>query len=232
MARSKQTLRKAGLNYNAAGAHRQGEPARFPGKPTGKAGKQLAAMSQDTTNDSSSSSSSSSEEGENSQNPSPARRNGVLQNAIRAGRRRRGVGGKARIMVRKPRAPNTTCRHYKPGVWALKEISFYQKEYGLICSKAACARLFREICEDEKKGMRWQSSAILALHEGFEVYLVGLFKDCTLEAIHGRRVTVMPKDMYIALKICGEHDKYANCFKLSFKPREDTRKETDEVNKY
>ena len=70
MAHSKQTLRKAGMNYNAAGAHRQGEPARFPGKPTGKAGAQLAAMSQDGTNDSSSS--SSSEEGENSQNRSPA----------------------------------------------------------------------------------------------------------------------------------------------------------------
>ena len=227
MAHSKETLRKAGLNYNAAGAHRQGELARFPGKPTGKAGKQLAAMSQDTT-----SSSRSSEEGENSQNPSPARRNGVLQNAIRPGRRRRGVAGKSRIMVRKPRAPNTTRRRYKPGVWALKEISFYQKEYRLICSKAACARLFREICEDEKKGMRWQSSARLALHEGFEAYLVGLFEDCILEAIHGCRVTVMPKDMYIALKIRGERDKYANCFKLSFKPWEDTCKETDEVNEY
>ena len=111
----------------------------------------------------------------------------MLQNAINAERHRRGVGGKARILKRKPRDPNTThrCYRYKPGVWALKEISFYQKEYGLICSKVACACLFREICEDEKKGLRWQSSAILALHEGFEAYLVALFEDCTLEAIHG-----------------------------------------------
>ena len=202
------------MNYNAAGAHRQGEPARFPGKPTGKASKQLAAMSQDATNDSS----SSSEEGDNNQNPSPARQNGVVQNAIRAGRCRRGVGGKARILKRKPRDPNTTRCRYKPGVWALKEISFYQKEYGLICSKAACARLFREICEDEKTGLCWQLSAILMLHEGFEAYLVRLFEDCTLEAIHGRRVTVMPKDLFIALKIRGEHDKYANCLKLKYKP--------------
>ena len=117
-------------------------------------------------------------------------------------------------------------------MWALKEISFYQKEYGLICSKAACARLFREICEEEKKGLRWQSSAILALHEGFEAYIVGLFEDCTLEAIHGKRVTVMPKDMYIALKICGERDKYANCFKLAYKPREKDRGETDVAQEY
>ena len=230
MARSKQTLHKAGMNYNAAGAHRQGEPARFPGKPTGKMGKQLAAMSQDATNDSSSS--SSSEEGDNSQNPSPVRQNGVVQNAIRAGRRRHGVGGKARILKRRPRDANTTRRRYKPGVWVLKEISFYQKEYGLICSKAACARLFREICEKEKTGLHWQSSAILTLHEGFEAYLVGLFEDCTLEAIHGRRVTVMPKDLFIALKICGERDKYANCFKLKYKPQEEEHMETDVTQEY
>ena len=110
MARSKQTLRKAGMNYNAAGAHRQGEPARFPGKPTGKAGAQLAVMSQDGTNDSSS---SSSEEGENSQNRSPTRQRGVLQNAINAGRRRHRAGGKARILTRKPRDPNSTRRRYR-----------------------------------------------------------------------------------------------------------------------
>ena len=155
----------------------------------------------------------------------------VIQNAIRAGRRRRRVGGKARILVRKPAVPGVTRRKYKSGVWALKEISFYQKEYGLICAKAAVARLIRELCEDEKAGLRWQSSALLALHEGFEAYLVALFEDCVLEAIHGHRVTVMPKDMYVALKIRGEKDKYANCFKLPYKPRDDA-KETDVTQEY
>ena len=201
----------------------------FLANPQERQASSLKVMSQDATNDSTDS--NSSEEGGNEPNSSPVRRNGILQNAIRAGRRRRGVGGKARIMVRKPAAPGTTRRRYKPGVWALKEVSFYQKEYGLICAKAACARLFRELCE--KKDMRWQASAVMALHEGFEAYLVGLFEDCTLEAIHGHRVTIMPKDMYIALKIRGERDKYANCFKLSFKPREEeSRKETDEVQEY
>ena len=232
MAHSKQTLRKSGMNYNAAGAHRQGTRAKFPGKPTGKAGRQLAMMSQDDTEDSSSGSSDGTieETGEVSNqaaNPVPK----VLQNAIRAGRRRRRVGGKARIMVRKPPAPGTMRRKYKPGVRALKEISFYQKEYGLLCAKMAVARLIREICEEEKKGLRWQSSAILALHEGFEAYLVALFKDCVLEAIHGRRITVMPKDMFIALKIRGEKDKYANCFKLPYNPRDDAP-ETDVTQEY
>ena len=227
MARSKQTLRK-GMNYNAAGAHRQGTPARFPGKPTGKAGRQLAIMSEDTEDSSSASTDETIETSEVSNqavNPVPK----VLQNAIRAGRRRRKVSGKARIMVRKPAAPGTTRRRYKPGVRALKEISFYQKEYGLLCSKMAVARLVRELCE--KKDLRWQSSAVLALHEGFEAYLVALFEDCVLEAIHGRRITVMPKDMFIALKIRGEKDKYANCFKLPYNPK-DNAPETGVTQEY
>ena len=46
------------------------------------------------------------------------------------------------------------------------------------------------------------------LQEGFKDYLVGLFSDCVLEAIHRRRVTVMPKDIHITRRICGEVDKY------------------------
>ena len=82
---------------------------------------------------------------------------------------------------------------------ALKEIRHYQREYSVICSKAAVARLIRELCE--KKDLHWQAKAIMALHEAFEDYLVGLFEDCILEAIHRKRVTVMPKDMFIALRI-------------------------------
>ena len=82
---------------------------------------------------------------------------------------------------------------------ALREIHHYQREYGVICSKAAVARLIRKLCE--KKDLRWQAKVIMALHEAFEDYLVGLFEDCVLEAIHCKRVTVMPKDMFIALRI-------------------------------
>ena len=92
---------------------------------------------------------------------------------------------------------------------ALQEIRHYQKEYGLICSKEACAHLFREICDTKiKEGLCWQASAIAALQEGFEDYLVGLFSDCILEAIHGHRKTVMPKDIHITHRTRGEVDKY------------------------
>ena len=164
----------------------QGTPARFPcrGKPGGKAGKHLVAKSADDNNN-------------------------AVAGTIAVGRRRRVWGGKARIYKR----PATTTeggvtRKYRPGVGALKEIRFYQKEYGLIFSKIACARLFREICEDEKPGLRWQAAAIMALQEAMEDYLANLFCDCVLEAIHGKRVTVMPKDIHITRRIRGETDAY------------------------
>ena len=130
------------------------------------------------------------------------------------------------------RAPGRRC--FKPGVRALKEIAFYQQEYGLLCSKIASARLFWEICQDFKTDLRWQSSACLALQEGYKSYLVALFEDCVLECIHGRRKTIMPKDMHVALRIRGEMDKYTNCFKITMKPKETPHSapEMDEVQEY
>jgi histone H3 len=51
---------------------------------------------------------------------------------------------------------------------------------------------------------RFQGSAILALQEAAESYLVGLFEDTNLCAIHAKRVTIMPKDMQLARRIRGE----------------------------
>ena len=50
---------------------------------------------------------------------------------------------------------------------------------------------------------RWQGSAILALQEAAEAHLVALFEDSNLCAIHGKRVTIMPKDMQLARRIRG-----------------------------
>ena len=125
-----------------------------------------------------------------------------VQNTIKAGKRHRVWGGKARIY----KHPQGVVQKYRPGVGVLKEICHYQREDGVICSKAAVARLIRELCE--KKDLCWQAKTIMALHEAFEDYLVGLFEDCVFEAIHWKRVTVMPKDMFIALRIRGEVDHY------------------------
>ncbi|KAJ3677911.1 hypothetical protein LUZ60_001714 [Juncus effusus] len=65
-------------------------------------------------------------------------------------------------------------------------------------------RLVREIAQDFKTDLRFQSSAVAALQEAAEAYLVGLFEDTNLCAIHAKRVTIMPKDIQLARRIRGE----------------------------
>ena len=62
----------------------------------------------------------------------------------------------------------------------------------------------REIAQDFKTDMRFQSAAIGALQEASEAYLVGLFEDTNLCAIHAKHVTIMPKDLQLARRIRGE----------------------------
>ena len=61
-----------------------------------------------------------------------------------------------------------------------------------------------EIAQDFKSDLRFQSTAVLALQEASEAYLVGLFEDTNLCAIHAKRVTIMPKDIQLARRIRGE----------------------------
>ena len=65
-------------------------------------------------------------------------------------------------------------------------------------------RLVREIAQDFKTDLRFQSKAILALQEAAESYLTGLFEDTVLCGIHGKRVTIMAKDIQLARRIRGE----------------------------
>ena len=94
---------------------------------------------------------------------------------------------------------------YLPGTVALREIRKYQKSTDLLFCKAPFQRLVREIAQDFKSDLRFQSTAVLALQEASEAYLVGLFEDANLCAIHAKRVTIIPKDIQLARRICGEH---------------------------
>jgi histone H3 len=93
---------------------------------------------------------------------------------------------------------------YRPGTVALREIRRYQKSTDLLLKKAPFQRLVREVTGDFKSDLRFQSSAVMALQEASEAYLVGLFEDTNLCAIHAKRVTIMPKDMQLARRIRGE----------------------------
>ena len=93
---------------------------------------------------------------------------------------------------------------YRPGTVALREIRRYQKSTELLIRKLPFQRLVREIAQDFKTDLRFQSLAVSALQEASEAYLVGLFEDTNLCAIHAKRVTIMPKDIQLARRIRGE----------------------------
>lgn len=109
------------------------------------------------------------------------------------------ITGGVKLLIKK--------RRYRPGTVALREIRKYQKTTDLLIRKLPFQRLVREISRDFERGnteYRWQSSAVLALQEASEAYLVGLFEDTNLCAIHAKRVTIEPKDIQLARRIRGE----------------------------
>ena len=95
-------------------------------------------------------------------------------------------------------------RRFRPGTIALREIRKFQKSTDLLIRKLPFQRLVREIASDFKTDLMFQSQAILALQEASEAYLVGLFEDTNLVAIHAKRVTILPKDIQLARRIRGE----------------------------
>ena len=90
---------------------------------------------------------------------------------------------------------------WRPGTVALREIRRYQKSTELLIRKLPFSRLVREIAQDFKTDLRFQPQAIGALQEASEAYLVGLFEDTNLCAIHAKHVTIMPKDIQLARRI-------------------------------
>ncbi|KAF2158122.1 histone-fold-containing protein [Myriangium duriaei CBS 260.36] len=104
-------------------------------------------------------------------------------------------------------APQPKTRRYKPGTVALREIRHYQKSTDLLILKMPFSRLVREISMNvtplNSEVCRWQSQAIQALQEAAEAFLVHLFEDTNLCALHAKRVTIMQKDIQLARRIRG-----------------------------
>ena len=93
---------------------------------------------------------------------------------------------------------------YRPGTVALRQIRRYQKSTELLIRKLPFQRLVREIAQEFKSDLRFQHTAVLALQEAAESYLVGIFEDTNLCAIHAKRITILPKDICLARRIRGE----------------------------
>ncbi|KAJ1379869.1 Histone-fold [Sesbania bispinosa] len=93
---------------------------------------------------------------------------------------------------------------YRPGTMALREVKKYQKSTELLIRKLPFQRLVKEITQDVKIDFQFQSNTVDVLQEAVEAYLIGLFEDTNLCAIHAKRVTIMPKDIQLARRIKGE----------------------------
>ena len=113
---------------------------------------------------------------------------------------------KSRIVVAAASAAPAKRKHrrLRPGALALKEIRKYQKSTELLIPKLSFSKLLKEVAQDFKPDLRFQSHAVMAMHEAAEAYLTALFEDTNLCAIHARRVTIMPKDIQLARRIRGE----------------------------
>ncbi|PGH31288.1 histone H3-like centromeric protein hH3v [[Emmonsia] crescens] len=138
----------------------------------------------------------------------PSSRGGSSRGRAGRGGGRGGAGARARTTDIQPGDPLPRRRRYKPGTLALKEIRRYQKSWDLLLLKLPFARLVREVAVDllpagVGEELRWQSQAIQALQEAAEAFLVHLFEDTNLCAIHAKRVTIMQKDIQLARRIRG-----------------------------
>lgn len=47
-------------------------------------------------------------------------------------------------------------------------------------------------------------SNAFSIQDGAEAFMIGLFEDTNLAALHARRVTIMPRDMELARRIRGD----------------------------
>jgi histone H3 len=93
---------------------------------------------------------------------------------------------------------------FRPGTVALRQIRKFQKGTELLIRKAPFQRLVREAAQAQKEGLRWAASAVAAVQEATESYIISLLSDANLAALHSRRVTALPRDLQLARRLRGE----------------------------
>ena len=110
-------------------------------------------------------------------------------------RERVGGNGMGRTKTAATKTQNAK-RRLRPGRVALRDIRKAQRSTELCIPKHPFMRLCREIaCPSGAQDIRFQASAIEALQESTEAFLVRQFELYQLLAIHAKRVTVMDSDM-------------------------------------
>ena len=105
------------------------------------------------------------------------------------------------LYVRKP-------HRFRPGTVAAREIRKYQKSTEFLIRKIPFQRIVKNIAYKSRPDCKFQSSAIFALQEAIEIFLVSLFENTSLCATHANRITIMEKDVLLAKRIRGDYMEY------------------------
>jgi histone H3/H4 len=120
------------------------------------------------------------------------------------------LGEKRRVAVTSREKKTSKERHrrkekrFRPGDRWRNEILQYQRSTDLLIRKLPFARLAKEITNDvNPHSFRWTVNAMEALQQASEAFLVQLFDDGNLCAIHAKRVTIMTRDLQLAQRIRG-----------------------------
>ncbi|AIN97402.1 histone H3 variant, putative [Leishmania panamensis] len=141
---------------------------------------------------------------------------GVTKSAVAAKRPSKSVASrKANRMSRKMAkrqvkeqhagAAGTKRQHrWRPGTVALREVRKYQHSTEMLISRAPFRRLVKEVMSTIKDTMRMRSSALEAIQEATECYIVSLLGDANLCTIHAKRVTLYPRDLQLAMRLRGD----------------------------
>jgi histone H3/H4 len=118
----------------------------------------------------------------------------------------RATGAPRLTEPRPKRAGGTTARaprRFRPGMRAIQEIRKFQRTTQFLIRRLPFARLVKEITTAYHHSLRWRVDAIEALQHSAEDYIINLLTDANLCAVHARRVTIMPRDLYLARRIRG-----------------------------
>lgn len=127
---------------------------------------------------------------------------GKMVASAKSGHKKAARKNAERVAPSRPRVKRPVAR----GVKAIKEIRKYQKTAELLIPRAPFLRLLREAAAAVSSvgDIRFKLTAVEAAQEACEAYLIGLFEDAQLCAIHAKRVTIMTKDMQLARRLRGE----------------------------
>lgn len=100
---------------------------------------------------------------------------------------------------------------FKPGTVAVRQIKHFQNTTDMLIRRLPFQRIVREIALQQQskygEAYRFSASSVLAMQEATEAYIVHLFQQTNLCAIHAHRVTIMPKDISLARRLAGEYVK-------------------------